>query len=86
MTKKHKEDICNQCGRCCYIKVQIGSLNAFTVKHCEFLNEQTNLCTVYKDRFKMKPGCLTIEQAIEINALPGDCPYVKDKKDYKGPT
>jgi len=83
--KKRKEKLCNRCGKCCYVKIRVGRINVFTNKHCEFLDEKTNLCSVYKDRFKMKPGCLTIEQAIALKALPNDCPYVKDIEDYEGP-
>jgi len=83
--KRKKDDICVRCGKCCYIKIQFGEINVFTNRHCEFLDENSNLCTIYKDRFEKKPGCLTIEQAIAIRALPNSCPYIKDKKDYKGP-
>ena len=80
-----KEDICNRCGKCCHFKIRIGSISVFSRKHCEFLDEETNLCIVYKDRFKKKPGCLTIEEAIDIKAVPNDCPYVKDIQGYDGP-
>jgi uncharacterized cysteine cluster protein YcgN (CxxCxxCC family) len=83
--KKKDENLCRRCGKCCYIKMKFGRVSIFTNKHCEFLDTNTNLCTVYKDRFEKKPGCLTIEQAIALNALPNDCPYVKDIEGYEGP-
>jgi uncharacterized protein len=81
----NKEDICNRCGKCCYYKQKIGKIPVFTNMHCEFLDENTNLCTVYENRFKMKPDCMTVDQAIRTKALPNSCPYVKNLKDYEGP-
>ena len=63
----------------------IGNEAFFTKNHCEFLDTETNLCTVYRDRMKKKPGCLTVKEAIEIKALPNDCPYVERLKNYDGP-
>ncbi len=80
-----KEEICNQCGKCCYIKTMIGDKPIFTRNHCEYLDTNSNLCTVYKDRFQKKPGCLTIDQAIKSNSLPDSCPYIKDIKNYQAP-
>jgi len=57
----------------------------FSRRHCEFLDVKTNLCTVYKDRHKKNPNCLTAEEARKIRALPDECPYAKKEKGYKGP-
>ena len=83
--KKNKDDLCRQCGKCCYIKTVIGNIAVFTRKHCEYLDKKTNLCTIYKDRFKIKPDCLNIEKAIQIRAVPNDCPYVQNLNGYDGP-
>jgi uncharacterized protein len=85
MSKNKKEEICNQCGKCCYIKTMIGDEAIFTRTHCEHLDTKSNLCKVYKNRFEKKPGCLSIEKAIEIRAVPDNCPYVQGLKNYKGP-
>jgi len=63
----------------------IGSQAVFTRIHCEHLDTESNLCKIYKERFKKNPKCLTIKQAIEIKAVPDNCPYIKDLKNYKGP-
>ena len=83
--KNKEENLCNQCGKCCYIKVMVSGIPFFSKKHCKFLDTKTKLCTIFKDRFKKNPNCLTIEEAIRIRALPDECPYVKDKKGYRGP-
>jgi uncharacterized cysteine cluster protein YcgN (CxxCxxCC family) len=85
MKNFEKEQLCNRCGKCCYYKTKVGKISVFTSNHCEYLDEKTNLCTVYENRFKVKPDCLPIEKAIEISALPNDCPYVKDIEGYEGP-
>lgn len=82
---KKKDDICNKCGKCCYYKIKINDIFVFSKRHCEFLDVKTNLCTIYKDRFKKNPKCLAIEEAIKIKALPDNCPYVKDLDNYNGP-
>lgn len=80
-----KKDICRRCGKCCYTKIRIGEIEVFTKQHCRFLDEKSKLCTIYKERFKKNPKCLTVEQAIAIRALPRDCPYVQNIKNYKAP-
>jgi len=85
MKQKHNPKLCRKCGKCCYIKTIVCGIHLFTKQHCEYLDEETNLCIVYKNRFKKKPQCLTVEQAIQIRALPNDCPYVKNLKNYEGP-
>lgn len=61
-------------------------LSFFTKNHCNFLDEKTGKCTVYKERFEKNPDCLSVEKAISQRALPNDCPYVKDKYGYQGPS
>jgi len=63
----------------------VSGIPFFSRKHCEFLDTKTNLCTVFKDRFKKNPNCLTAEEAREIRALPDECPYTKKEDGYKGP-
>jgi len=50
---------------------------------CIFLNLHTNLCSIYEDRFKINPLCLSIEQAIEQGALPKECLYIINNKKYQ---
>jgi uncharacterized cysteine cluster protein YcgN (CxxCxxCC family) len=83
--KKKHEELCNHCGKCCYFKVALGKQAFFSKNHCPFLDLNTKLCTVYKDRFKKNPECLSIKDAIRIKALPNDCPYVEGLEGYQGP-
>jgi len=86
MTKRQKkEKLCNQCGKCCYIKSIVSGISFFTDCHCRFLDTKTKLCTIYEKRFEVNPKCLSIKEAIRIKAVPDECPYVKDLKDYHGP-
>jgi uncharacterized protein len=80
----NKEDICRKCGKCCHKKTWKDGKIILLQTHCQHLDPETNLCTIYQDRFKLY-NCLTIEQAIINKALPKDCPYVKDIKNYQGP-
>lgn len=50
---------------------------------CKFLDQADMTCTVYPDRFKKAPWCMTVAKAIEANILPNDCPYVVDDPDYE---
>ena len=81
-----KEQLCRQCGACCHFKISFGDKVFTTQIPCNNLDTKTNLCKVYDNRFNQKVPCLTAQQALEDGALPSDCPYTKDKKDYKGPT
>lgn len=79
------EALCRRCGLCCHEKVRFGDLVVITDIPCEFLDEATNLCTVYPERLTKQPRCSTAEDSREAGALPGDCPYVAGKSDYPNP-
>lgn len=70
------EGLCTQCGKCCYKKVIIGPTVFITPFPCEFLDTQTNLCTVYEERFEKNPFCLNVNQGMQVSAFPEDCGYV----------
>ena len=83
---KAHEAKCRQCGKCCYKKTWIApGILVFTTEHCEYLDPETNKCTVYPIRHQVKPTCCDIETAIKYRALPADCPYVADNPDYEAP-
>ena len=52
---------------------------------CEFLDPETRLCTVYERRHETNPGCLTVEEGIELGVFPADCPYVRGRVGYHPP-
>jgi len=78
-------DKCRKCGRCCYFMTVIDGQLVRTNVPCPYLDAETHLCTIFKDRFWVNPRCLTLSQAIAQRVLPADCPYVADLDWYKPP-
>ncbi len=70
------EALCTRCGKCCYKKVIIGRTVFITPFPCEFLDTDTNTCTVYDRRHELNPECLNMEDGIKHSAFPADCDYV----------
>ncbi len=79
------EAVCRRCGRCCHHKVRFGDIVVITDVPCEFLDPETNACTVYPRRFAEQPLCSTAEASVKTGALPGDCPYVGGASGYNAP-
>jgi uncharacterized cysteine cluster protein YcgN (CxxCxxCC family) len=81
MTGEEWEAICVRCGKCCYYKYLIEETDELEYGDvCEFLDEETKLCTCYETRSVEKPDCLKLTpQNIEENAwwLPEECAYLK---------
>jgi len=79
------ENLCNNCGKCCYKKIIVGRTVFITPFPCEFLNTDTNLCTIYDKRHELNPLCLSVEQGMKVSAFPEDCPYVPElaPKNYR---
>ncbi len=77
---KNWDDLCTQCGICCYCR-KIWPNGEVTVykEHCRFLDPMTNLCTVYEDRFKKCAECRKVNlwRALFNTTLPYSCPYVQ---------
>jgi len=72
--------VCLQCGICCYEKEEhhfgvIINLH----KPCEYLDEKTKQCTIYKKRFQICRNCekVTIFHALFSRYLPATCAYVQ---------
>jgi len=79
------EAVCQRCGRCCYYKVFIDDDLYYTPFPCRFLDPKTRLCTVYEKRHEINRACISLVNAIEMEILPPDCPYVRDLEGYRGP-
>jgi hypothetical protein len=81
---KQWEDICRQCGECCFEKFadKHGRLHTSTIA-CRFLDVATRSCKVYHKRFDVGEGCvkLTPEVVREADWLPEDCAYVRYMRD-----
>ncbi|GAG15003.1 unnamed protein product [marine sediment metagenome] len=85
-TVSHAEDLCVKCGRCCHMRISIrGEVFVLPWSRCQHFDDKTNLCAVYKDRFKVRPECLTVEQGIKQRAYPRGCPYVQHLPGYRPP-
>ena len=81
-TSLEHEALCRRCGRCCYEKLTVDGHVFTRRKPCPYLNAKTNLCTIYEQRFKKNPRCLTVPQGIKLGVFPADCPYVRGLPDY----
>ncbi len=79
-----EEDKCLKCGRCCYGKIELEGVVYFTGEPCPFLLP-SGLCAVYEHRFEACSDCISAARAIELGALPEECPYVRDIPGYRGP-
>ncbi len=79
------DELCERCGRCCIVNVFMDSKGVPVIKYCEHLDNETKLCKIYKNRFKKEKTCLSMMEAIMAQALPKDCPYVRNLKNYIEP-
>lgn len=75
-THEEHEALCSQCGKCCYKKIIVGSTVFITPFPCEYLDTETNLCTVYERRHEANPECLNMVEGMKHSAFPADCGYV----------
>lgn len=85
------EDICTECGICCYLTISDGSRNRFfTPFKCQFLiNDlvsKSKLCSCYETGRAAVKGCAGAQLATKSRILPTGCPYTLDEKDYEGPS
>lgn len=74
-------------GDCCYFSTLIdGRYNIILPDHpCIYLNTDTGLCTIYKDRKKHYPDCLDWEDAKKIGGLPEECLFLKKGEELPYP-
>ena len=79
------EALCRRCGICCHQKVRFGEIVVITDVPCEFLDTETNTCTVYPERFIRQPLCSSAETSVELGTLPECCPYVGGRDGYRAP-
>lgn len=85
MEAEAHEELCNHCGKCCYQKIIVGRTVYLTPFPCQYLDTDTNLCTIYDRRHELNPECLSIETGMKHSAFPMDCGYVPvmAPKNYK---
>lgn len=84
-----EENLCEKCpkdirGKCCYISTTLEDYQIILTNHpCNFLDLETNNCTIYEERRKHHPNCLSIEEMILLGTVPKECPYVRDDEGYQ---
>lgn len=80
-----REALCTRCGICCHEKISLNGKVIITDIPCQFLDIDSNFCTVYEERFKRQPRCSYADVSALANGLPGSCPHVRDIPDYQAP-
>ena len=78
--KKQWEAICEQCGLCCFEKIEDEDGRIFfTSTPCRYLDINTRRCKIYTKRFKIFPECvqLTPELVKDLKWLHRSCGYKK---------
>lgn len=75
------EDLCDQCGKCCYTRSPSfkGDVEIDYSKPCKFLDTESNLCVVYNYRFDACDYCgkVNLFRAVFSPYLPSTCAYVR---------
>jgi hypothetical protein len=81
----HHEDLCRRCGRCCCRKFIIRDRVYFSPFYCRHLDRASRRCTVYAERFRVNPHCLSVDRGLSRGVFPADCPYAAGRADYRPP-
>ena len=80
VTDKAWESLCEQCGLCCYEKIEdeTGAV-FFTATPCRYLDVETNRCSIYEHRFEVNPECVKLTEKLvrKLSWLHDDCGYRK---------
>ncbi|MCC8043411.1 MAG: hypothetical protein LIO69_07910 [Oscillospiraceae bacterium] len=79
--RKDWDSLCNRCGKCCYTR-SFGDKGEIIIHYddpCVNLDTETNLCRIYKDRFRKCIGCgkVNLFVALFYPSMPKDCAYVQ---------
>ena len=73
------EALCDNCGKCCVIKLQNEKNNEvfYTNISCKLLNTENCKCMNYSNRKKIVPDCvkLTPKNLSQLNWMPNTCAY-----------
>ena len=77
------EAMCRKCGACCFQKLWIDGEVFSTTTPCRHLDTTHFVCLAYDRRFDANPDCLDVEEGIRRRVFPADCPYVRDRPDYR---
>lgn len=73
------EAICNNCGKCCLVKLQNEDDDEiyYTDVVCQYFDEEKCHCTIYENRCTLVPQCLKLTQnnVDKIAWMPKTCAY-----------
>jgi uncharacterized protein len=86
LDQKEWEGICEQCGLCCFEKIEDEDGRIFfTSTPCRYLDIDTRQCKIYEKRFKIFPECvqLTPELVKDLKWLHRSCGYKKALRKQK---
>ncbi|MCL1818919.1 MAG: hypothetical protein FWG35_08295 [Spirochaetaceae bacterium] len=88
--KKWRKDwdaLCGRCGLCCYERdlSRSGEVAVDLSRPCEFLDEDSRLCRVYENRFRVCPDCQKVNlfRALFHRRLPPSCAYARTFRPWK---
>jgi len=85
--RKKWDDLCYRCGLCCYGRSVSGTGEVVVdfSSSCKFLNKETRLCNIFKDRLKRHGNCSSVNifRALFHPYLPSGCAYVKTFRFWK---
>ena len=78
-TKDEWESVCDQCGKCCLLKLidQDTEKVHYTNVTCHLLNTENCQCSNYENRKSIVPDCikLTPENLNQLHWMPNSCSY-----------
>ncbi|MGL1892668.1 MAG: hypothetical protein OCD02_13645 [Spirochaetaceae bacterium] len=80
------ESLCHNCGLCCYEKKFNEDIIFIDMESpCKYLEQCSNHCTIYNDRFKINSDCskINLYQALFNPYLPSSCGYVQKVRFWK---
>lgn len=79
LTNAQWEKICDNCARCCLVKLQDEETNdiVYTNVACEYLDINNCRCTQYENRAKVKPECIVLDKhnLEPLKMMPFTCAY-----------
>ena len=79
--RKNWDGLCVHCGQCCYSRSfsAAGEIVIDHTKPCEFLEEETLLCSVFENRFRECSRCKSVNlfRALFNPLLPPNCAYAQ---------
>lgn len=75
-TEKEWEDLCDNCGKCCELRIESGPISTGAGVMCPYRRD--GRCSIYPFRKRVVKSCknVTPENVLKIG-LPDSCAYVK---------